>query len=269
MAHEPRYRQSFPSWQCLHVGSGRSHRRCPLRILWSTASLVLLSYDGIYNCHMVFGSHHIPFIYGCSYPERFLLDSGTRSKSNKVPITRRSLITIPGRSHVHQRPIFLPRKSVRILIPFVTRSHLIRCRRKINIWAAFIILSPYFGPLIAAFIISTQKWPWPFWVYTIETGLCLVATILFVDKTYYDRRIPTAQQLPKKSRLLRIIGVEQMRSRHQHNTFFQAMMRPVYVILKPTVFISTIYYLLTFARVVGINTTLAIFVTPLYNFGPK
>lgn len=47
------------------------------------------------------------------------------------------------------------------------------------------------------------------------------------------------------------------------------MMRPIYVILKPTVFISTIYYLLTFAWVVGINTTLAIFVTPLYNFGPK
>jgi hypothetical protein len=92
---------------------------------------------------------------------------------------------------------------------------------------------------------------------------------MFVDETYYDRRIPTTQQLPKKSRLLRIIGVEQMRSRHQRNTFFQAMMRPIYVILKPTVFISTIYYLLTFAWVVGINTTLAIFVTPLYNFGPK
>lgn len=46
-------------------------------------------------------------------------------------------------------------------------------------------------------------------------------------------------------------------------------MRPIWVALKPTVFISCIYYLLTFAWVVGINTTLAIFLTPLYNFGPK
>lgn len=46
-------------------------------------------------------------------------------------------------------------------------------------------------------------------------------------------------------------------------------MRPIKVALKPTVFISCFYYLLTFAWVVGINTTLAIFLTPLYNFGPK
>jgi hypothetical protein len=46
-------------------------------------------------------------------------------------------------------------------------------------------------------------------------------------------------------------------------------MRPIRVIIKPTVLLSTFYYFLTFAWVVGINTTLAIFLTPLYNFGPK
>jgi MFS family permease len=40
--------------------------------------------------------------------------------------------------------------------------------RKINIWAAFIILSPYMGPLFAAFIITTCPWPIPFWVYFVE-----------------------------------------------------------------------------------------------------
>jgi len=37
--------------------------------------------------------------------------------------------------------------------------------RKINIWAAFIILSPYMGPLLTAFIITTLKWPIAFWVF--------------------------------------------------------------------------------------------------------
>lgn len=46
-------------------------------------------------------------------------------------------------------------------------------------------------------------------------------------------------------------------------------MRTVRVLIKPTVLLSVIYYCLTFAWVVGINTTLAIFLTPLYNFGPK
>jgi MFS family permease len=43
--------------------------------------------------------------------------------------------------------------------------------RKINIWAAFIILSPYMGPLFAAFIITTLSWPIPFWVYFVEVGI--------------------------------------------------------------------------------------------------
>lgn len=90
-----------------------------------------------------------------------------------------------------------------------------------------------------------------------------------MDETYYDRRLSPERQPVRRSRLLRVIGVEQFRSRHLRNTFTQAMMRPLKVISRPTVFISTIYYLLTFAWVVGINTTLAIFLTPLYNFGPK
>lgn len=44
--------------------------------------------------------------------------------------------------------------------------------RKINIWAAFIILSPYMGPLLAAFMIATLSWPIPFWVYFVEVSLC-------------------------------------------------------------------------------------------------
>ena len=140
--------------------------------------------------------------------------------------------------------------------------------RKINIWAAFIILSPYFGPLFAAFIITTQKWPVPFWVYTAETALCLVLTILFVEETYYDRRLDTSSQPARGSRISRLLGVSQYKSRHLRNSFGQAMLRPVKVLLKPTVFLSCLYYLLTFAWVVGINTTLSIFLTPLYNFGP-
>ncbi|KAL8855086.1 MAG: hypothetical protein Q9221_000283 [Calogaya cf. arnoldii] len=47
------------------------------------------------------------------------------------------------------------------------------------------------------------------------------------------------------------------------------MIRPAKVIIKPTVFISVVYFLFTFAWVVDINTTLSILVTPLYGFGPK
>lgn len=141
--------------------------------------------------------------------------------------------------------------------------------RKINVWSAFITVSPYLGPLLAAFMITKLSWRWPFWIYTIETGLCLLGIVLFLDETYYDRRIPIDKQPPHQSRLLRLVGFEQYQSRHLRNTFLQAMIRPVKVILKPTVLISTVYFCFTFAWVVGINTTLSIFIGPLYKFGPK
>ncbi|KAI4203072.1 MAG: hypothetical protein LQ350_002120 [Teloschistes chrysophthalmus] len=116
---------------------------------------------------------------------------------------------------------------------------------------------------------STVAQGWPFWILTILTGLCMFTIAFFVDETYYDRRLPMEKQPPRRSRVLRVIGIEQWRSRHLRNTFWEAMMRPVQVILKPTVFISFVYFFFTFAWVVGINTTLAIFIGPLYDFGLK
>lgn len=129
-------------------------------------------------------------------------------------------------------------------------------------------MSPYMGPLLAAFQIAFKPWPTPFWVYTAETGLVLLLTAFLVDETYYDRRIPAAEQPPRGSHISRLLGIAQFRSRHLRNSFGQACMRVVKVLLKPTVFLATAYYLLTFAWVVGINTTLSIFLTPLYDFGP-
>ena len=171
--------------------------------------------------------------------------------------------------------------------------------RKINIWTSFIVLSPvsterslylryttvaskapevaleltvftqYLGPLLTAFIITTQTWNWPFWVYTIMTFLCLAAVVLFVNETYYDRKVPTELQPPRHSRWMRLIGVEQRRTHLLRNTFYQAVMRLVRVVLKPVVPITCLSYLLILAWAVGVNTTLSIFLTSLFNFGPK
>ncbi|KFY12347.1 hypothetical protein V492_03928 [Pseudogymnoascus sp. VKM F-4246] len=141
--------------------------------------------------------------------------------------------------------------------------------RKINIWSAFIILSPYFGPMFTAFIISTVEWQWAFGLYTIMTGLCLILIMIFADETYYDRQIPIDAQPTRSSHISRMLGIAQWRGRRHRNTISQALLRPFIVISKLPVFLTVIYYMLTFAWVVGINTTLSIFLTPLYSFGPK
>ncbi|KAI1273942.1 major facilitator superfamily domain-containing protein [Xylaria sp. FL0933] len=141
--------------------------------------------------------------------------------------------------------------------------------RKINLWASFFVLSPYLGPLLAAFQIATKPWPTPFWVYTAETALALVLTVFFVEETYYDRRIVQSAQPDRGNRITSLLGIAQWKSRGRRNAFLQAWMRPIRAISKPTVLISCFYYFLTFAWVVGINTTLSIFLQPVYGFGPK
>ena len=113
------------------------------------------------------------------------------------------------------------------------------------------------------------SWRWPFWIYTIETGLCLLAVVAFVDETFYDRQLDPSQQAPRGSRLWRLVGIEQWRSRYLRNSFWQAMSRALKTISNPVVVMADFYYACTFAWVVAINATLTLFVTPLYNFGPK
>lgn len=124
--------------------------------------------------------------------------------------------------------------------------------RKVNAWGFSVLLAPYLSPLITSFMLTKLSWRWPFGIYTIMTGLSLIAVALFSEETYYDRTIPPDQQPKPVSRLHRLIGIEQMRSRRVHSTFIGALMRPVKTLLKPTVFISAIFYLLTYMWGIGL-----------------
>jgi MFS family permease len=116
--------------------------------------------------------------------------------------------------------------------------------RKINLWASIVIFSPYFGPFITAFVITTESWRWAFGLYTIMTGLCLASQIIFGEETFYDRALPQADRsVPRagiSGRMLRIVGIEQWRSRKQRNSFTQAASRSFRVLMKPTIFLSTV-----------------------------
>lgn len=116
-------------------------------------------------------------------------------------------------------------------------------------------------------MVDKYSWPASFWLYTGMTALCLILVALFMDETYYSRRSNKGEQSQKHLRSACLIGIQGWRTRKTRNTFSQAFLRPIKVLLKPTVFISCLYYMLILAWGVGINTTLSIFLTPLYHFG--
>ena len=140
--------------------------------------------------------------------------------------------------------------------------------RKINIWAGAIIVSPYIGPLIAAFMINKLPWPNTYWVATGLTALCWLLVVGLMDETIYNRRIPTSQQLPPKQRLFRLFGTEQWQSRHHRQTLRQAIMRPVVAFSKLPVLLCTVFYFLNFAWAIGVNATISIWLTSIYKFTP-
>ena len=115
--------------------------------------------------------------------------------------------------------------------------------RKIGIWSAVFLASPYFGPLFASFILDgTGSWRAVYWLIFALGCFNLVLMALFLDETSYRRDIPITDQPPRGSRLLRIIGIWQIR--HHHGYFYTAarsVQRLVVTILKPIVLPIFVY----------------------------
>lgn len=141
--------------------------------------------------------------------------------------------------------------------------------RKINYVEFPIILSPYLGPLITAFIEYKVSWRWGFWLCTILWGIGWLLIAGLLDEPYYDRTIPEEQQAPRQSRWLRLIGVEQLRAARSERRPLSVMLQPIMVITNLPVLLIVIYYLLNFAWVISVNTTISIWLVNFYAFNTK
>ncbi|KAL9093484.1 MAG: hypothetical protein Q9165_003879 [Trypethelium subeluteriae] len=140
--------------------------------------------------------------------------------------------------------------------------------RQINAIEFPIILSPYLGPLITAFVTNgTGNWRWSFWICTIlwAVGFLLILTL---DETLYNRNIPPHEQVPRKSRWLRVLGIEQAKGLSQRS-FTQSVVGPLVALTKVPVLLIVIYYFLNFAWVISVNTTISLWLTNFYGFTLK
>ncbi|KAL8874295.1 MAG: hypothetical protein Q9174_000335, partial [Haloplaca sp. 1 TL-2023] len=136
--------------------------------------------------------------------------------------------------------------------------------RVINYIELAIILSPYLGPLVASFIVSGTIWRWAFWICTILASIAWLLVFL-LDETLFERNGPA---IPRGSYLSRLVGVQQAKSL-KHRGLAQSLGRPVIAITKLPVLIILVYYFLNFAWVIGVNTTIAIWLTEYYDFSAR
>ncbi|KAK7206002.1 MFS transporter [Myxozyma melibiosi] len=134
--------------------------------------------------------------------------------------------------------------------------------RKINIWSGFYILSPYLGPFAGGFIVNVNSWQWVFGMVAIVTGLAFGLILLVGDETYYNRAIPMEKQPPRGTRIGRFIGTAQWPSRHERTSLWHGCIRFWRVTTRVPVIFMIFFYMCTFAWVIGINTSLTLFLTP-------
>jgi MFS family permease len=115
--------------------------------------------------------------------------------------------------------------------------------RKIGIWTAIFLASPYFGPLFANFIIAgTGSWRGVYWLVFGLGCLNLVTLLCFLDETWYRRDIAPENQPAKGSRIFRIIGLWHIRvHRGYFGTVLNSYQRLGAVLLKPIMLPAMIY----------------------------
>ena len=270
--------EPFLGRECVHARRGRPICRRSISIFWQTADLILVHLDSesvhgvgrtgvpavtygrnrLWTAAGCAGSTTLNAFHGISNPQWLFLHChrGWWCHVHQVSGLRYNWL-LQYTNREHQRRVFPPRTNAKdqpvgeLRDPPALLWPSNHCFYHYNRGLAMDFRPPY-----------CHDWP------------VLIAQIIFGEETFYDRAFPQADRsIPRadmSDRVLRITDLEQWRSRKQRNSFTQAVSRPFRVLMKPTIFLSTAYYILTFAWVFDINTTLSIFITtPPYNCGIK
>ncbi|KAI9830059.1 MAG: hypothetical protein M1819_005889 [Sarea resinae] len=153
--------------------------------------------------------------------------------------------------------------------------------RKIGIWYALFICSPFASPLLGNFMVATLDGQWRPVFWLVFAWACFLAAMILVfgDETYYNRSVPLHQQPVRPTghghRLLRVVGIWQAQNHSQYFLgFIRSYSRLFEVFLKPLIPMAVLVYGATFMWSIGINQTSSLLLeTPVavggYGMGPK
>ena len=109
-----------------------------------------------------------------------------------------------------------------------------------------------------------------FWIYTILSAIGLILVALLADETWYDRSSISHLEAERKSKILRLLGVQQWSDmRRSGASFVRAVSRPLIAISKLPVLLCVVYYFINFSWVIGVNATTSVWLTSLYGFDGK
>ena len=115
--------------------------------------------------------------------------------------------------------------------------------RKIGIWTVMFIVAPYFGPMFSNFILSgTGNWRDVQWLIFGGGCFSLLCMLCFLDETCYRRDIPIERQPQRGHRILRLVGVWQLRHHQLYfDSIYKSVKRVVVMAVKPVILLILVY----------------------------
>lgn len=90
--------------------------------------------------------------------------------------------------------------------------------------------------------ISARGWRTGMWLCFGIITFGVLLTVTFGEETFYPRHLPIDRVPVRKSRLLRLIGVEQFRTKWTTNTLLDGAKRPALTLTKLPVFLICVFY---------------------------
>ncbi|KAJ7062541.1 major facilitator superfamily domain-containing protein [Mycena amicta] len=144
--------------------------------------------------------------------------------------------------------------------------------RKLNIWTAGFIISPFVSPFFLGFLVAHANYRWAYAVGCFLSLVVLVLTIFFAEETMYDRRIQPVPPRPTvglRYRVETLLGVTGIKMSKYRPPWRECVVSPLRVLWRPQALLIMLYGGVEFGLSIGITITNAIFLgtAPPTGFG--
>ncbi|KAH7910355.1 MFS general substrate transporter [Hygrophoropsis aurantiaca] len=144
--------------------------------------------------------------------------------------------------------------------------------RKLNIWTAGFVISPFLSPFALGFLVARTSWRWAYGTGCIYGAVVLILISFFMEETMYDRTLKPIPPRPSSGlryRIETLIGITGYKMAKFRPSWSEVVLACLNVVWRPQFFFVVLFEAFVFGFSIGINATNVVFVgsAPPIGFG--
>ncbi|KAF8438828.1 MFS general substrate transporter [Boletus edulis BED1] len=134
--------------------------------------------------------------------------------------------------------------------------------RKLNVWTAGFIMSPFISPFLFGFLVARVNWRWSYGIGCMYSAIVLTLIVLFLEETLYDRGknrpvLPTSSGL--RYRFETLIGMTGYKLAKYRASWRVVIMACLEVVWRPQFIFVMVFEAAVFGFSIGMNVTNVVF----------